>query len=220
MNQKYQLDQVSIRMVKEPPLLSKTPMDSPEAAVRVLADTFRDYDREIMGVVHLRTDNVPINMVIASMGSLNYSLAHPRELLKAAFLSNAASVMLFHNHPSGRLNPSKEDIALTAKMQKLCMLAGIPILDHIILGGNHQYFSFREKMILPLDEPVFSTNLEEIDLKVAEKEAEKYRYRKKSSSENKIHASLKEKKEKVAEQNTGRKNVNSKKMEQVQEVVL
>ena len=89
MNQKYQLDQVSIRMVKEPPLLSKTPMDSPEAAVRVLADTFRDYDREIMGVVHLRTDNVPINMVIASMGSLNYSLAHPRELLKAAFLSNA-----------------------------------------------------------------------------------------------------------------------------------
>lgn len=105
MKQKYQLDQVSIRMVKEPPLLSKMPMDSPEAAVRVLADTFRDYDREIMGVVHLRTDNVPINMVIASMGSLNYSLAHPRELLKAAFLSNAASVMLFHNHPSGRLKP-------------------------------------------------------------------------------------------------------------------
>ena len=56
MNQKYQLDQVSIRMVKEPPLLSKTPMDSPEAAVRVLADTFRDYDREIMGVVHLSAD--------------------------------------------------------------------------------------------------------------------------------------------------------------------
>lgn len=220
MNQKYQLDQVSIRMVKEPPLLSKTPMDSPEAAVRVLADTFQDYDREIMGVVHLRTDNVPINMVIASMGSLNYSLAHPRELLKAAFLSNAASVMLFHNHPSGRLNPSKEDIALTAKMQKLCMLAGIPILDHIILGGNHQYFSFREKMILLLDEPVFSTNLEEIDLKVAEKEAEKYRYQKKSSSENKIHASLKKKKEKAAEQNTGRKNTKSKKKEQVQKVVL
>lgn len=93
-------------------------------------------------------------------------------------------------------------------------------MDHIILGGNHQYFSFREKMILPLDEPVFSTNLEEIDLKVAEKEAEKYKYRKKSSTKNKIHASLKEKKEKVAEQNTGRKNVNSKKMEQVQEVVL
>lgn len=165
-------------------------------------------------------DVVPLFMKDRKTFSLNYSLAHPRELLKAAFLSNAASVMLFHNHPSGRLKPSKEDIALTAKMQKLCMLAGIPVLDHIILGGNHQYFSFREKMILPLDEPVFSTNLEEIDLKVAEKEAEKYKYRKKSSTKNKIHASLKEKKEKVAEQNTGRKNVNSKKMEQVQEVVL
>ena len=55
---------------------------------------------------------------------------------------------------------------------------------------------------------------------MAEKEAEKYKYRKKSSTKNKIHASVKEKKEKVAEQNTGRKNVNSKKMEQVQEVVL
>lgn len=124
------------------------------------------------------------------------------------------------HYPDPVGNPSKEDIALTAKMQKLCMLAGIPILDHIILGGNHQYFSFREKMILPLDEPVFSTNLEEIDLKVAEKEAEKYRYQKKSSSENKIHASLKKKKEKAAEQNTGRKDTKSKKMEQVQEVVL
>ena len=89
MNQKYQLDQVSIRMVKEPPLLSKTPMDSPEAAVRVLADTFRDYDREIMGVVHLRTDNVPINMVIASMGSLNYSLAHPRDTFSNVFMINS-----------------------------------------------------------------------------------------------------------------------------------
>ena len=58
MNQKYQLDQVSIRMVKEPPLLSKTPMDSPEAAVRVRADTFRDYDREIMGVVTSRGSQV------------------------------------------------------------------------------------------------------------------------------------------------------------------
>ena len=100
MSKKFGLDQVSIRLVKEPPLLSNEEITNPESAVRILADAFRDYDREVVGVVHLKTDNTPINMMIASIGTLNSSVAHPRELMKAAFLSNAASIILFHNHPS------------------------------------------------------------------------------------------------------------------------
>ena len=96
MNRKYGLDQVSVRLVKEQPLLANEGITNPESAVRILADAFRDYDREVVGVVHLRNDNVPINMTIASIGTLNSSLAHPREIMKAAFLSNAASILLIH----------------------------------------------------------------------------------------------------------------------------
>lgn len=108
MKQMFGLEQVSVRLVKEPPLLSEETIESPEDAVRILGDVFRDYDREVAGVVHLRSDHAPINMAIISMGSLNQSLMHPRELLKAAFLSNAESILIFHNHPSGRLIPSRK----------------------------------------------------------------------------------------------------------------
>ena len=176
MRRKYGIDQVSVRLVKEAPLLSEEEISTPEDAIRVLGDTFKDYDREVVGVVHLRSDNVPINMTIISMGTLNQSLVHPREVLKAAFLSNAASILLFHNHPSGNLKPSKEDIALTGRMQKLCMLAGIPVIDHVILGNDQSYFSFREKQILPMEQIQYSVDLNDINLKVAEKEAENYGY--------------------------------------------
>ncbi|MDY6333993.1 MAG: JAB domain-containing protein [Lachnospiraceae bacterium] len=192
MSKKFGLDQVSIRLVKEPPLLSNEEITNPESAVRILADAFRDYDREVVGVVHLKTDNTPINMMIASIGTLNSSVAHPRELMKAAFLSNAASIILFHNHPSGRLEPSKEDIALTNRMQQLCTLAGIPVLDHIILGKDQYYYSFREKDILPMDSMPYSTDLADINLKIAEKEAEKYGYRQEMKPRKSVRKSLSE----------------------------
>lgn len=175
MKRKYGIEQAAVRLVKEAPLLSEEAVSTPEDAIRILGDVFKDYDREVAGVVHLRSDNAPINMVIISMGTLNQSLVHPREVLKAAFLSNAASILLFHNHPSGSLQPSKEDIAITGRLQQLCMLAGIPVVDHIILGGCQSYFSFREKEILPMEQIHYSVDLEDVDLKVAEKEAENYR---------------------------------------------
>lgn len=192
MSKKFGLDQVSVRLVKEPSLLSNEEITNPESAVRILADAFRDYDREVVGVVHLKTDNTPINMMIASIGTLNSSVAHPRELMKAAFLSNAASIILFHNHPSGKLEPSKEDIALTNRMQQLCTLAGIPVLDHIILGKDQYYYSFREKDILPMDSMPYSTDLADINLKIAEKEAEKYGYRQDMKPRKSVRKSLAE----------------------------
>lgn len=76
MKRKYGIDQVSVRLVKEAPILSEEEISTPEDAIRVLGDTFKDYDREVVGVVHLRSDNVPINMTIISMGTLNQSLVH------------------------------------------------------------------------------------------------------------------------------------------------
>ena len=158
----YSLDRVAIRMVKEPPLYSSTPVRSPDDAVRLMAEMLTGYDREVFCIVNFRNDMTPINMNIVSMGTLNASLVHPREILKSPILSNAAHVMAFHNHPTGSLTPSQEDIQTTDRLQKLFDLAGIPLLDHIIIGNGDRYYSFRENQTLPLSENRFATSPEQI----------------------------------------------------------
>lgn len=158
----YSLDKVAIRMVKEPPLYSSTPVRSPDDAVRLMAEMLKGYDREVFCIVNFRNDMTPINMNIVSMGTLNASLVHPREILKSSILSNAAHVMAFHNHPSGSLSPSQEDIQITDRLQKLLDLAGIPLLDHIIIGNGDRYYSFRENQTLPVSENRFATAPEQI----------------------------------------------------------
>lgn len=152
----YKLDRVAIRMVKEPPLYSTEPLRSPEAAVKVIADMLRQYDREAFCIVNLRNDLSPINMNIVSTGTLNASLAHPREILKSAVLSNASATMLFHNHPSGNLTPSREDIEITDRMSKLFAMAEMPLLDHIIIGNGDQYYSFKENSVMPIGTQMFA----------------------------------------------------------------
>lgn len=80
----YEMDRVSIRMVKEPPLLSEKPITGPGSAIEILNDYLGDFDREVMAIVNLRTDGKSINMNIMSMGTINASLACPREALKAS----------------------------------------------------------------------------------------------------------------------------------------
>ena len=152
----YKLDRVAIRMVKEPPLYSSEPLRSPEAAVKVIADMLRQYDREAFCIVNLRNDLSPINMNIVSTGTLNASLAHPREILKSAVLSNASATMLFHNHPSGNLTPSREDTEITDRMSKLFAMAEMPLLDHIIIGNGDQYYSFKENSVMPIGTQMFA----------------------------------------------------------------
>ena len=140
---------VSIRLVEEQPLMSKTPIQSPEDAVELLGEYLCGLDREVLCVVNLRTDGKPASCNFVSMGAVNECIAHPREIFKSAILSNATSMILLHSHPSGNLKPSKEDTVITDRMLKLSELLGIPLVDHIIVGGkNDSYFSFKEKNIL------------------------------------------------------------------------
>ena len=152
MNEKYGLDQVAIRMVKMPPLMSRVPINNPKAAVRLICGTLKEFDRETLVVVNFQSDMKPINMNFVSMGTLDTSPAHPREILKTSILSNASSIMLFHNHPSGSLLPSRKDVEITEMMMRACQIIGIPILDHIIVGTNDRYFSFHEKDVLKVPE--------------------------------------------------------------------
>ena len=136
------LRQVAVRMVDLPPLVSEEPLSNPQAVIKLLADTFHEYDREVVAIVNLKSNLQPISMNIVSMGALDQSVVHPREVMKTAILSNAASILMVHNHPSGKTEPSKQDILITDRMNQVCELMGIPLLDHVIVGPRDSYYSF------------------------------------------------------------------------------
>ena len=83
------------------------------------------------------------------MGTLNYSLVHPREVFKEAYMNSAQAIICVHNHPSGNINPSKQDIEITNNLVGLGNIHGIKIVDHIIIGKK-KYFSFLENDLIPL----------------------------------------------------------------------
>lgn len=161
----FNLDVVSVRLVKDAPIMSGHPITKPEDAVLLLGKHLCEMDREVLCVINMKTDGTPINCHFASIGCLNESMAHPREIFKASILSNAATIMLMHNHPSGNLTPSKHDTMMTDRMAKMCELMGIPLLDHVIVGGdNRQYFSFKEKKLLDTPKVFLEANYQSLDL--------------------------------------------------------
>ena len=133
----FKLDVVSVRLRSDFQMLSSTPIRSPADAVAVFSEYVGDMDREVLAVFNLRTDGAPINCSIANMGTLESCVTHPRELMKSSILSNAASIVLCHNHVSGSMEPSAEDIKLTDRMTKVCNLVGVKLLDHIIISGGN-----------------------------------------------------------------------------------
>lgn len=92
---------VNIRMVKEPSLYSEDRITCPEDAVKVIAKELATYDREVFAVLNLKTNGQPINFNICSVGTLDASLVSPANVVKSGILSNAASMLVFHVHPSG-----------------------------------------------------------------------------------------------------------------------
>ena len=168
---------VSVRLVKDAPIYSEHTFNNPADRAAVMVDCMCQFDREVVSVVNLRSDLKPINVHFASVGSLNKAMAHPRELFKSSILSNAASMMLIHCHPSGNVFPSKADTMMTDRMNKLCELMGIPFIDHIIVGGdNREFFSFREKGMFDNPKITLSTDYRTLDIKsplVAEQGNEK-----------------------------------------------
>lgn len=161
----FSLDVVSVKLVRDAPIMSGRPITKPEDAVLLLGKCLCKMDREVLCVINMKTDGIPINCHFASMGSLNESMAHPREIFKASILSNAATIMLMHNHPSGNLTPSKHDTMMTDRMAKMCELMGIPLLDHVIVGGDTlQYFSFKEKKLMDTTKVFLETNYQSLDL--------------------------------------------------------
>ena len=140
------IQRYDIRMVRdgrvpimEAPVIIRTPADT----IPVLEAELGSKSAEVFLALAMNTKNHVIAILPVSQGSLNASIVHPRELFQRAILSNGASLILAHNHPSGDASPSPEDIALTRRLVEAGQLLDIPILDHIILGyGN--FYSFKE----------------------------------------------------------------------------
>lgn len=140
----YEIPVYRVALVKEPSASLRTEkMTSPAALASVLARYFKGVDREHLAVVMLNGKNMIIGISTVSIGTLNQTLSHPREVFKPAILCNAAGVVLSHNHPSGDPQPSTEDRIMTAKMEEAGELLGIKVLDHIIMGEGTDHFSFR-----------------------------------------------------------------------------
>lgn len=164
----FKLDVVSVRLVRDAPLFSERPLTSPYEVVAVMGEIMCEFDREVLCVVNLKSNLQPINVTYASVGSLNEAIAHPRELMKSSILSNAAKIMLIHCHPSGNCLPSKEDTKMTDRMQNLCQLMGIPLIDHVIVGGdNKSFFSFKEKGMMNTPNIKLCTDYHDLNIKPA-----------------------------------------------------
>ncbi|MER2192138.1 MAG: DNA repair protein RadC [Solibacillus sp.] len=136
---------VQVKLVREKVLHYKNrKIKSPEDAYNLMKEYLGDVDREHFIVICLDTKNQPTCIQTVHIGSLNASIVHPREVLKSALLSNSASIIVGHNHPSDVSTPSSEDIEVTERLSEAGKILGIDLLDHLIICTN-SFTSLKEK---------------------------------------------------------------------------
>ena len=146
-NENYRVMRCRVYLVRDGNTGEEIPLNNADQIHALVRDELETSDREIMLSVLLTTKNHLIGVETVAIGSLNMTCLVPREVFKAAILANAAAIVLCHNHPSGDLTPSKEDIHMTEEMMKAGKLLGIRVLDHIIVSNQgyvtiHDYHNF------------------------------------------------------------------------------
>ena len=142
------VDIVSIKMIRESSILYENrKISSPKDAVELLKKFLDGADREQFITCCMDIKNQPTSINVVSVGTVNSSLVHPREVFKTAILGNSSSIIVAHNHPSGDPSPSKEDIDITERLREVGKIIGINVIDHIIIGDN-RYVSLKEKGVI------------------------------------------------------------------------
>ncbi len=119
----------------------------PQSVVKAIRASIKDKAKEHFKLILLNTRNKIIGISTVSIGSLNASIVHPREVFKDAIMHNAYSVVLAHNHPSGDPEPSEDDLTITKRLTEAGKILGIEVIDHIIITKTG-FFSFKEKGLL------------------------------------------------------------------------
>jgi len=138
--------ELSRRILSQPKWLSNKKITSPQDVAEIFIPILRDDNKEKFIVVCLNSANKIIKHETISIGNLNSSVVHPREVFKVAIDNSSASIILIHNHPSGNPEPSNEDIRITKKIVETGKIMEIPVFDHLIIAGE-TYTSFVEKRL-------------------------------------------------------------------------
>ena len=181
----HKLDIVRVKLVTDQQLLSDTAISNPQDAAKLVAKYLSGFDREVFCALNLNAKGQPINMNIVSIGELTSTLVHPREVFKGSLLSNAAAVIVFHNHPSGDPTPSTEDFKTTKIVEEAGTLLRVKVLDHIVVGnGTNEYYSIMGKQQgLFADDQKSETFTSEDILSAAELENLQYEWQKMGNNE-------------------------------------
>lgn len=139
----FAIKEIGQRQLREK-IMGQNFVRSPQAVAEYLCSNLRDQKREIFKVLFLDKALRIIGERDLFYGTIDEAAVHPREVVKAALEYHASNLILVHNHPSGKIEPSREDYEITQKIKTACQTVAIRILDHIIVGEN-QYFSFSER---------------------------------------------------------------------------
>ncbi|PIV42766.1 MAG: hypothetical protein COY75_07130 [Nitrospirae bacterium CG_4_10_14_0_8_um_filter_41_23] len=129
------------------PELKDFDIKDPQSVVKAIRASIKDKAKEHFKLILLNPRNKIIGISTISIGTLNASLVHPREVFKDAITHNAYSVVLAHNHPSGDSEPSEDDLMITKKLVEAGKILDIKVIDHIIITKSG-YFSFKEKNLI------------------------------------------------------------------------
>jgi len=145
----YRIPVYRIAMIKEKSAISveQKTIRSPRDVFDAVREYLADVDREHFLTLLLNSKNAIVGVNTASIGTLNSSLVHPREVFKAAIIANSAAVILVHCHPSGNPDPSNEDLEITRRLAEAGKILGIEVLDHVIVGEGC-WVSLKERGIL------------------------------------------------------------------------
>jgi DNA repair protein RadC len=139
--------ELSRRILSQSKWLSNKKVTSPQEIADIFIPILRDENKEKFIVVCLNSANKIIKYETISIGNLNSSIVHPREIFKVAIDCSSASIILIHNHPSGNPEPSNEDVSITKKIVESGKIMDIPVFDHLIIAGE-SYTSFVEKRLI------------------------------------------------------------------------
>lgn len=139
--------ELSRRILSQSKWLSNRKITSPQDIAEIFIPILRDEVKEKFIVVCLNSANRVIKYETISVGNLNSSVVHPREIFKVAIDNTSASIILIHNHPSGNPEPSNEDISITKKIVESGKILDIPVFDHLIIAGE-TYTSFVVKRLI------------------------------------------------------------------------
>lgn len=141
---KYKFKEVRLYLKDDSFIYSEKEISKPEHAVELLADKLKDAPKEYAYVINLTASGKPINYNLVSLGGPTGSTIDVGDVFKSALLSNSKHIIMLHNHPSGSLKPSDEDIEITQRVAKAGELLGVKLLDHIIVGNN-EYLSMNSE---------------------------------------------------------------------------